>query len=53
VVSPCETDTQRSEAVANLLKMLADTPAEKPEIQMNGAALAAEEILALLPARKR
>ena len=53
VVSPCETDTQRSEAVANLLKMLADTPAEKPEIQMNGAALAAEEILALLPVMKR
>ena len=53
VISPCETDMQRSEAVASLLRMLADTPAEKPEIQMNGAALAAEEILALLSARRR
>ncbi|KXK39380.1 MULTISPECIES: glycosyltransferase [Nitrosomonas] len=48
VISPCETDTQRSEAVANLLKMLVDIPAEKPEIQMNGATLAAEAILSIL-----
>nr|WP_164504328.1 glycosyl transferase [Nitrosomonas sp. HPC101] len=53
VVSPCETDAQRSGAVASLLGKLADIPAEKPEIQMNGAALAAEEILALLSVRER
>jgi hypothetical protein len=48
VVSLCETDAQRSEAVKNLLKMLDDIPAEKPSIQMNGAALAAEAILSIL-----
>lgn len=48
VVSPCETGVQRSEAVKNILTMLGGIYAEKPSIQMNGAALAAEAILSIL-----
>jgi hypothetical protein len=47
VVSPCETDEQRAEAVARLLSLSAGQ-GESPGIDLSGAERAADEILALL-----
>jgi hypothetical protein len=53
VVSACETDQERNAAVDELLRMLATERKQRPEMPMNGAALAAEEILALAVERER
>ena len=47
VVSACDTEAQRDRAVAELLEMLAKPTARLSGIAMNGAAVAAEEILQL------
>lgn len=51
VVCKCETDEERELAVGQLLDMLADAKVKAPSVAMNGAALAAEEILALVNRR--
>jgi len=53
VVSPCETDEERQEAVGKLLGMLKDVPVRRAAIPMNGAWLAAERIIALAESRER
>ena len=51
VVSACETAEERDRAVGQLLDMVAGAKFQAPSIAMNGAALAAEEILALADRR--
>jgi UDP:flavonoid glycosyltransferase YjiC (YdhE family) len=57
IVSACETDEEREAAVARLLDMVNETPsgasANRTRISMNGAAVAAEKILALVANRER
>lgn len=53
VVSACETDAERMKAVEQVLEMMASTTARTPVMAMNGAALAAEEILALANGRRQ
>jgi UDP:flavonoid glycosyltransferase YjiC (YdhE family) len=53
VVSACETDHQRNAAVEELLGMLATGQSKRAEIPMNGASLAAEQIIALVVDRGR
>jgi UDP:flavonoid glycosyltransferase YjiC (YdhE family) len=53
VVSACETDNQRKVAVQELLEMMTEAEPMRPAIPMNGAALAAEEILALASSVRR
>ena len=53
VVSACETDVEREQAVGQLLEMMADSKIQAPSIPMNGAAVAAEEILALAIRRSK
>lgn len=53
VVSACETDSQRHAAVQQLLEMMTKGRLSGPSIPMNGAALAAEEILALVSSGRR
>lgn len=53
VVSSCETDGQRIAAVQALLGMTGSSGASGPSIPMNGAVLAAEEIIALATAAGR
>lgn len=48
VVSACETDEERDQTVGKLFEMMSGAKVRKPLIAMNGAALAAEEILALV-----
>jgi UDP:flavonoid glycosyltransferase YjiC (YdhE family) len=47
VVSACETDAERERAVGELLGLVAGAKVQAPSIAMNGAALAADAILAL------
>ena len=47
VISSCETDSQRGAAVRELLELMVKAGVSEPSIPMNGASLAAEEILAL------
>jgi len=47
VVSACESDAERSAAVETLLEMMTRGDMKKSVLSMDGAALAAEEILAL------
>ena len=51
VVSACETEVEREQAVGELLHMVADAKVRMLSIAMNGAALAAEQILALANGR--
>lgn len=53
VVSACETDNQRKAAVQELIEMMTEAEPMRAEIPMNGAALAAEEILALASSVRR
>jgi UDP:flavonoid glycosyltransferase YjiC (YdhE family) len=53
VVSACETDEEREVAVRQLLGMLNAARTKRAAIPMNGAALAAEEILALVARKER
>jgi UDP:flavonoid glycosyltransferase YjiC (YdhE family) len=53
VVSACETDGQRVGAVRELLEMVAKGGVNRLAVPMNGASLAAEEILALAAGRGR
>jgi UDP:flavonoid glycosyltransferase YjiC (YdhE family) len=48
IVSACETDHERYTAVAELLAITNAEHAERTEIQMNGASLAAEQIMRLI-----
>ena len=47
VVSACETEVERERAVGQLLELLTDSKIQVPSIFLNGAALAADEILAV------
>jgi UDP:flavonoid glycosyltransferase YjiC (YdhE family) len=47
VVSACETDSQRGAAVRELLRLMGKGERGEPSFPMNGAALAAEAVLAL------
>ena len=53
VVSACESDTDREQAMRQLLDLVNDAQVRTPTIAMNGAALAAEEILALANQRSK
>jgi UDP:flavonoid glycosyltransferase YjiC (YdhE family) len=53
VVSASETDDEREAAVSQLLSVLDARSADRATIPMNGAALAAEKILALAARRER
>lgn len=53
VVSACETEVERERAVGQLLELVIDSKIQAPSISMNGAALAAEEILALASLRSK
>lgn len=53
VISPCETDEEREAAVRELLGILSATQPARAVIPMNGAALAAEKILALAGGKER
>ncbi|MGE4443037.1 MAG: glycosyltransferase [Desulfomicrobium sp.] len=53
VVSACETDAEREQAVGQMLEMMADSKIQAPSMPMNGAAMAAEEILALAIRRSK
>lgn len=53
VVSACETDQQRHEAFDALTNKINSAPTEYPAVPMNGAALAANEILALTMKREQ
>lgn len=50
VVSACETDEQRQSAVDTLLQMMRGSFSKAPAVPMNGAALAADEIISLVSA---
>lgn len=51
VVSACETDAQREQAVRQLLGLASDAKVRRPSLALNGAALAAAEILAVASRR--
>lgn len=53
VVSACETDEEREAAVRELLGILSATQPARAVMPMNGAALAAEKILALAGGKER
>lgn len=53
VVSACESGQERKAAVDALLGMLCDEPAQQAVVPMNGAALAAEAIMAVVADRRR
>lgn len=53
VVSACETAEERDRAVGQLLEVVAGTNPQAPSIAMNGAALAADEILAVAGRRRK
>jgi hypothetical protein len=46
VVSPCETPEERSEGVSRLLEV--DSASGRPDVDLDGAERAAEEIMALV-----
>jgi UDP:flavonoid glycosyltransferase YjiC (YdhE family) len=48
LVSACETESERTAAVQELLGMMAEGEADEPAFPMNGASLAAEAIIALV-----
>lgn len=52
VVSPCQTEDQRQRTVEELLRRIGDVSMSRPAISMNGAALAAEKILALIDVKR-